>query len=200
MALRYFTYIASVPDTSYTYSRYAPFKDAAWAGIKTSGSSTTISSGTVGDAAFRGMGVGDLLWIRPSHDAATVVRKIVTWTDVDTIVVDSAITITVATTAWSWQKYESGTTTATAPRHSLRDYRKVSLNVTITTLGSSDATLTLLGWSGNEIPTTIYTNAYTATGSVTFPINEAFSSVSVGLKAATPSTDVITISLVGEEI
>lgn len=70
--------------------------------IKTSGSSTTISSNTALDYSFAGVDVGDLISIQTSP-GATALRTVVTNADDDTITVDTAINLTSGVAYRYWE-------------------------------------------------------------------------------------------------
>ena len=76
--------------------------------IETSGSSTTVTAETVGDAPFTSVVAGDLLLI--TYGNATYQRRVATWVSATEITVDTAINTTGAT--WSWYKAACGATAA----------------------------------------------------------------------------------------
>lgn len=76
--------------------------------VQTSGSSTTVSATVASSAPFTGLAVDDVvIFVR---DGVVSKRVIVTFTNADTIVVDTAITL--AAGNFSYYKFRAGTTAA----------------------------------------------------------------------------------------
>lgn len=108
-------YTKDITDTSYSY---CVFKGAGGdplgtpipgiGRIETSGSSTTVTAETAGDAPFTNVAVGDLLYITIGQTVYT--RRVATRTSATQITVDAAIDTTGS--AWSWWDASCGATSA----------------------------------------------------------------------------------------
>ena len=107
-------YLKDITDTSYSYCKFAglngdPFEPMLGTGrIETSGSSTTVTAETAGDAPFTSVLAGDLILI--TYGNTTYRRRVATRVSATEITVDTAINTTGAT--WAWQKAACGATVA----------------------------------------------------------------------------------------
>lgn len=101
-----FSSLHDLTDTSYRYGVYGPVITGEKF-IKTSGASTTVSENTSGDAVFAGFAVGDLIHVKT--DGAWATRAVTAVGSIPTsVTVSSNITLT-GGKAWSFQKWNSGT-------------------------------------------------------------------------------------------
>lgn len=147
-------YQFDLASTSYVYNRYGR-RSRGWGGIKTSGSSTTITSVSgLSTPPFNDLAVGDLLDIRYSATPGTVVatnsiRRVATWTDADTIVANSAITLTAGTAAWDFRK-KLGGTAATDGWCYIGDLYNATLWLDFPTLGETDGVTYVVQVKGGD--------------------------------------------------
>ena len=107
-------YAKDITDTSYSYCKFAgmngdPFQPMLGTGrIETSGSSTTVTAETAGDAPFTSVSAGDFLLI--TYGGVTYQRLVTARASATEITVNAAINTTGAT--WAWQKAACGATAA----------------------------------------------------------------------------------------
>jgi hypothetical protein len=186
---------------------YNPSNDAAFVYCLASGerrvergSLNNVSASTTvtgNDAIFTGMAVGDLLYFR-SESGGVTTRAITTFTSTTSVVVNSSLTITGASTSLRWREVTCGTGTSDG-WIDVADYPEPKLvQLDITTLGSASVTMTVEGRiEGGSASTLLTTAAVAATGSTSYVITEPVSSLRVGLKVTTDGTDVVRVLVRG---
>lgn len=196
-------------STSYVYNKYGR-RARGWGGIKTSGSSTTITAATGLEVPpFNDLAVGDLLDIRYSATPGTVVatnsiRRVATWTDGSTIVVNSAITLTNGTAGWDFRK-KLGGTTATDGWAYVGDLLNATLWLDFPTLGETDGvTYVVQVKGGDDLAQNPYTlaTAVVALAAAPYQAKVELSSsagpttnfVRLGVKSTTASTGTDSLS------
>lgn len=200
-------------DLDSTSYKWGKFKRAVpgFGGIKTSGNSTTITSmdstASAGHEAFVGLGVGDILLIRQADSGGAEVyaeRKIVTFTDINTIVVDSAINIGASgTTAWWYMKRDLGTGDENGAVR-IDNYDHVDLVLNFRTVAAGGGISVNIQERGgglntdwvNLVPDKVYT---ATTDSEIFPIVSRCREIRVGVKGVSDfaGTDDFDIYLLG---
>lgn len=175
-------------DTNFEYCLASEEQRVEQGALADVSSSTTVT-GT--DDVFAGMAVGDLLYFRDEN--TVTIRKIVTYTSTEEIVVDSAVTLTGATTALRWRDVTCATT-ATAGWIDVGGFEEVVVQLDITTLGSTSITMTVQGKiAGGTGGALFTTSALTATGTTFYIITEPVDSIRVGLKVDTDGTDLVRV-------
>lgn len=163
--------------------------------IKTSGSSTTVTSQTTGDNSFEELAVGDSIFIRDSGTQLVSRRLILAKASADSVTVDSAITLTNA--AFTWLQ---STTSATLGWLDISGWtgRTITIQYDQGDLGQLDARIECRGSYPGSQPVQVFPScttgscntyqAYTTVGiasrtSVVIP--DPFGACRVGLKYTT---------------
>jgi hypothetical protein len=189
-------------STDYGYYAYAKDFINVAKGVKTSGSSTTVSENESGDASFVGVGVGDLLYNRSTGDLVRVTAKA------------SNAQVTVST-AVNWpansnvqvQKLQGGQTESDGWVN-ITGATKVTLYTEVATIGSASVRFSLETRAGGQITTQVLnpsaltavtvssTTGVNSTGS--FLITEGAEFFRLGTIVVTDSTDIVSAVLVIE--
>lgn len=177
-----------IEATSYTYGTLSDLLQAPKY-LKTSGSSTTVSENTAGEAVFDGFGVGDVLYV--NVDGTWTARPI-------TSVAGAPTSVTVATAVdWSSGKafYFRRFTTGTAAGSGwfpVADFAEKSVNVELATIGATSIDVSIEGRiNATATASVLYSKNYlaaTAPAADIFAIGEHVTEIRVGFKANTPGT------------
>jgi hypothetical protein len=188
-------------ETDYVYGRFADTYQVVPGGVKTAGSSTTISENATGDASFAAVGVGDLLYNRATGDTVLVTAK----------ASDASIT---SGTAVNWaansnvqvRKFQSGQTSADGWIGVGHLSEKV-LHIEVEAIASASVTFSIEIKQPGMAPTTILTPAAFTAASVSsttgvssfadIAIPETAHSLRLGVKVGTDGTDIVSASLMG---
>jgi hypothetical protein len=159
--------------------------------------STTLTSP---DGAFGGVGAEDILYITTvgSGTGQTVTeRKVTAAASADSITVGASTTYTGSTTTIQWRNITCGTT-ADAGWFPVRGHSNKTVQVNVTTLGSSSLTIQVQGrlnsMRGVAGWTLLQPTNITATGSYGWPILEDVAEMRVGAKVGSDSTNVVKIA------
>lgn len=202
-----FYYKYDLDSTSYKYGRLGdntglPVQGSY--GVKTSGSSTTVTSDAAGVAStFAGVAVGDVIVFEQPPDTK-LVRKVATVVDNGEITVDTAVNLGAGGASFFRYPWKIGTTTAFG-WHPVQAYSAITLWVALTTLGHIDGVdisieglaPNLLGPAGAVV---LFSQQYTATGTFSINVGEVTGALRVGVKGHTAATgtDDISIWMTGE--
>jgi hypothetical protein len=189
-------------STDFEYGRYSRGFQSVPKACKTSGSSTTVSENTTGDATFDAVGVGDLLYNPATGDTVRVTAK----ASSAQITVSSAVTWA-ANSNIQVQKFQIGQA-ETDGWVSIGGASRVTLHLEVATLGSASVQFALEVRAGGQITSRILTPAAltAATVSSTTGVNSQASilitdggeAFRLGTLVVTDSTDVVSASLVVE--
>jgi hypothetical protein len=199
---RTFFYKYDPSGTTLTYGRFDDeFLLAGWA--TTSGSSTTttaLESSGLGSTPFDVVKVGD--WLRLRDAAGTTLRNVTAKASSTSLTVDSAWDLTASGKPLSCLPFSTGTT-AESGWMNVANYKALTVKVNVLAVASGSVTLTIEGRMSDTDATayTIFSKAYTATGSDVFAVTEIWSQLRVGLKETSGAgTDSVSVYLTSEEI
>lgn len=173
-------------DVADTSLRYAVYGDVLTGEkfIKTAGSSTTVSENATGDAVFQGYANGDLILTKAGADGTWSSRVITDATLAPTsVVVGSAITLT-GGKAWSFRKWNNGTT-ATDGWFSVADLDQKSVHFEWVTKNATSADISIQGRVNGGLAAVLYAKNYTAVAKEIFTIAEWCSEIRVGININT---------------
>lgn len=187
-----------VTATSYAYALYSEPKPVPTGGIVDAvAASTSITSGSTG--AFAGMAVGDLITF--SAAGVNTARRIVTYTDSNTIVVSASLTIA-AGTVFTWRQRTSGTA-STSGWFGVDGFTSGRLYVDLATLNSASIEIRPECRASGTSAAEVWTLSLTAATSPAqmYPINEVghgCHDLRIGIKeTADSSTQDLSIFFVG---
>jgi hypothetical protein len=152
--------------------------------IKTSGSSTTVSENTTGDAVFQGRANGDLIHTKSGADSATTTRIITDATNAPTsVVVNSAVTLT-SPTFWRYQKWHNGTG-ASDGWFSVAEFNDWSVALEWVTDAAASVEWVIEGRINGGTAEVLESGSFTAVGALTQPGYYYVGEIRVGFKITT---------------
>jgi hypothetical protein len=185
-------------DTSnfvYCVSPGPELRPTAGSALADVAASTTVT-GT--GAPFRGMGAGDVIYTRPDGASTITARRVTAVTNDNSITVDAALTITGATTRMTWRDVTCGTA-AGSGWLDVRGFSGKGVHVDVPTLGSSSLTIRIEGrYAGGAGAELLTPSNITATGSYHWAILEMVDEIRVGQKVGSDSTNLVKITVGGE--
>lgn len=200
-----FYYQYDMASTSYTYGKIGEQVQGR-AGIKTSGSSTTVTASVANAGPFDPVSVGDILEIYVGETLS--IRKVTAKASGDSITINSAITIGAAgTAAWYFRQFVNGTA-ATDGWHSCYMYEGKAVKLeypTVAAGGGIDVSIQVKHFGLSTEPVEIYTVNFPSSGTtpnaaaeVVIPENAA--AVRVGVKGNSDfaGTDSFSAYLIGK--
>lgn len=177
-----FSSLWDLTDTSLRYGVYGDVQTGEKF-IKTSGASTTVSENASGDAVFQGFLTGDLIHVKAGADGAWSTRVVTGVGSVPTsVTVGSNITLT--GNAWSYQKWNNGTTSSDG-WFSVRDLVDKSVEFEWVTKNATSADVSIEGRINGGGAAVLYTENFTAVGKEIYPITETVDEIRVGIKINT---------------
>lgn len=153
-------------------------------GVTTSGSSTTISAAVT--YAFAGVVPGSVIFF--TRGDTIHVRKVASVTDGDTLVVDTAVDLSVGQWAWSFYPLR----TADDAYHNIGQLRNPTLFLQIDSINdatSVDFIVESVSPNIGGLTTTVFSQNYTAAGTDPVIIGETVQAIRVGVKVETGETD-----------
>jgi len=168
-------------------------------GVKTTGSSTTVTSvtDTVPVLPFGAVNVGDLItFVVPPEVQYS--RKVATKTSGDQISVDSAVTLA-GTASWYWYPFRIGTTSEYGWHH-VSEYRALTVYFDIATLASGGVGYSIETRMEGSNPVVLKEGSFSSPGTYAVQIEEVVSALRVGLKAVSSyaGTDSISVWVAGD--